>query len=187
MQHITEIPLDAPITLTIPDNRRGPSEITLHALECWYLINYNTQTILAQIAGIPQPILLYTRDDYRTAAADTPAEHTARLLYLLGPDIPTALLAIASGHDLPPPPPRVPAEIANWRARAVLELQDLLAPVEQILAAMTGPEGVIVRHAWTSGAPLARHGPTVLALAPQLGLTDEQIDHMFRAAAALVV
>jgi hypothetical protein len=37
------------------------------------------------------------------------------------------------------------------------------------------------------GADLARNGPTVLALAPVLGLTDTQVDDMFRQAAALEV
>ena len=37
------------------------------------------------------------------------------------------------------------------------------------------------------GADLARNGPTVLALAHVLGLNDDQIDDMFRKAAALEV
>lgn len=187
MQHLLEIPLDPPITLILPDNRRGPQEITMESLQLHFLLNYQTQTIHAQIAGLPQPVLLYSRDDYHSAAADTPDEHAARLLYLLGTDLPASLSLIATGQNLPAPPPRIPREIANWRARAILELQGLLPTVEALITAMTGPEGIVVRNAWAAGAPLARHGPTVTALSPQLGLTSDQIDSMFIAAAALEV
>lgn len=87
--------------------------------------------------------------------------------------------------DLPEAP--MPTEIPNWRAKAVLELAGLLPTVEAMLAAMTGPEGVVARAAWTAGAPLSRSGPTVLALTQQLGLTDAQVDAMFRQAVALEV
>lgn len=84
-------------------------------------------------------------------------------------------------------PPVVPKEIANWRARAVLELAGLLPAVEAALAAMPGDEGVVVRHAWDAGAPLVRAGATVTAMAGTLNLTSEQVDAMFIQAAALEI
>lgn len=81
----------------------------------------------------------------------------------------------------------IPSEIANWRARAVLELAGLLPTVDALITAMTGPEGIVVRSAWTSGAPLVRKGPTVISMSAALGLTKEQVNALFVQAAALEV
>ena len=93
-------------------------------------------------------------------------------------------------YNPPEPPvvlPSVPGEIANWRAKAVLGLAGLLAAVVTALDAMQEPARTVALAAWNGGADLARNGPTVLALAPVLGLTDAQVDDMFRQAAALEV
>ncbi len=87
----------------------------------------------------------------------------------------------------PAPPAPVPGEIANWRAKAVLELAGLLTAVEAALYAMPEPARTVALAAWNGGADLARNGPTVLAIAPVLNLTDSQVDDMFRQAAALEV
>jgi hypothetical protein len=44
-----------------------------------------------------------------------------------------------------------------------------------------------IKVLWGIASPLARHGPTVSALAAQLQLTDEQVDAMFLQAAAIIV
>ena len=98
-------------------------------------------------------------------------------------------MASADGFELvpaPPAPPQpVPGEIANWRAKAVLGLAGMLPAVEKALNAMPEPARTIALAAWNGGADLARNGPTVLAIAPVLNLTDAQVDDMFRQAAAL--
>ena len=83
--------------------------------------------------------------------------------------------------------PKVPREIANWRARAVLELAGYLPAVQSAIAGMGGAAGVVARAAWLAGAPLARRGATVVALAAALELTDAQVDAMFIQAASLAV
>ena len=85
------------------------------------------------------------------------------------------------------PPVKVPKEIAHWRARAVLGFAGLLESVEQELAIMQGSAGVVARAAWDGRSPLARNGATVVMLAAKLGLTDSQVDDMFRQAAELQV
>jgi len=190
MQHISEIPLDTPITVSVPAGRYGAMSAgttTMDSLEVWYLVNTDTRSIWAQIARIPHPILIYGQADFAAAVGDTPAEHDARLLQLLGDDIQASLALLAQGAPLPIPPPRIPREIANWRARAVLEINGLLSAVDAMVQAMEGPEGIVVRQAWQAGAPLARNGSTVLTLAPALGLTSQQIDDMFIAAGSLQV
>jgi len=83
--------------------------------------------------------------------------------------------------------PKVPTEIANWRAKAVLELAGLTAQVAAIMGAMSEPQKTVVLAAWDGGAPLVRNGATVTALAAALSLTSEQVDAMFVQAAALNV
>lgn len=89
--------------------------------------------------------------------------------------------------EAPAPAVRVPKEIANWRARAILTQDNLLASVEALIAGLPSPDGDAVRFAWAGGAPLARGGATVTALAGALGLTEAQVDDMFIRAAALTV
>jgi hypothetical protein len=102
---------------------------------------------------------------------------------LVNPDDLTLL--VAPEPELEPEP--VPYEIANWRAKAALEIAGLLSAVEAAITALDGPHGIVARNAWASGAPLARNGPTVMALAEQLDLTTAQVDDLFRQADALSV
>lgn len=204
--HLATVALAEPVTVYLPPGGMRPrvvapggaaSAVALTAengvetifteLECAFWINVVTQTIHAQIARVPNPLLIYGPTDFAAVAADLPGHHAERVLQVLGTDPAKALQALVNGEDLPPMPPRVPREIANWRARAVLELAGLLPAVEAAIAGMGGPDGIVVRHAWQSGAPLARKGPTVSALAPALGLSDEQVDAMFIQAAQLAV
>jgi hypothetical protein len=153
----------------------------------WVHLDASAREVRAYLQPIPHPLPLYGPEDFAAAAADSPEDHAGRVLHLLGSDPASVLQALCDGSELPAMPPRVPREIANWRARAVLELSGLLPSVEAALATMDGPEAIVVRHAWQSGAPLARKGPTVSALAPALGLTEEQVDSMFIQAASLEV
>jgi hypothetical protein len=153
----------------------------------WVTVDANAREIRAQLPPLPHHLPLYGPADFTAAASDTMEDHAARVLHLLGKDPATLLQALCDGTELPPLPPRVPREIPNWRARAVLEIAGLLPAVEAVIAAMTGHESIVVRHAWQSAAPLARRGPTVAALAPALGLTAEQVDAMFIQAESLSV
>jgi hypothetical protein len=101
----------------------------------------------------------------------------------------SALVDLADFTAIPPPPEPVviPYEIANWRARAVLEIAGLLPTVDAAIAALTGDAGIVARAAWNSGAPFVRNGPTVTALSSALGLTSAQVDAMFLQAESLDV
>lgn len=80
-----------------------------------------------------------------------------------------------------PPPPLVPQSVARWRARAALRLAELLDAVEAAVAA----SDVATQEWWAAGLEMERADPRVAAIASGLGLTDEQIDDLFRQAAAL--
>ena len=204
--HLATVVLPQPVTVYLPPGGMRPrvvapggsagaisygpdngAETVFERLDCAFWINLVTRTIHAQIGRIPNPLPLYGLEDFSAVAADLPEQHGERVLQVLGTDLAASLQALVNGEPLPPPPQRVPREIANWRARAVLELAGLLPTVEAAISGMDGQAGTVVRNAWQSGAPLARHGPTVSALAPALGLTEAQVDAMFIQAEALSV
>ncbi len=107
----------------------------------------------------------------------------------------TRLLDSKDGFTLIPPsspaPPvsgaRVPQSIANWRAKAALELAGLTIAVETAMQALDEPARTVALSAWSNGADLARRGATVLALAAALELTEEQVDALFVTGASLTV
>jgi hypothetical protein len=78
----------------------------------------------------------------------------------------------------------VPESLANWRVKAVLDLQGLTATVDAAIASMPdGPEKIVISRAWNGNGDVLRHSPTVAAFTATLGLTDAQADDMFRLAA----
>lgn len=145
------------------------------------------RTIYAYLPPLPGRLDLYGPEDFTAAAADTPDDHAARVLQLLGTDSATALQALIDGGELPPRPPRVPREIPNWRAKVILAGMGLLDPITTAIAALPEPDRTVAGLAWNGDAKLARRGKTVLGLAAALGLSDAQVDQLFIAAEALEV
>ena len=200
MFDLATVILPAPVTLLLPP-RFGrvipPPAIgvaapageprTLTQFEACITINRVTQSIWAQLAPIPRPLLIYSADEFAAACVDTLDQHALRILQLLGNDPATTLQALIDGTPLPPAPPRVPREVDLWQAKAVMSAQGLIPAVESAIAAMLEPQRTDVGFAWAGNARLPRHGPTVAALAPALGLTSDQVDAWFIAAGAKVV
>ena len=166
----------------------GPENGEAHVityLDAEFSINVVTRTVHAALAPIPRPLQIYGAEDFARIAADTPEQHVERVLQLLGKDPAAVLQALIDGRELPARAPRVPREVDNWRARAVLESLGLLPQVDALITALEGPHAVVVRNAWKGAAPLQRRGPTVKALAASLNLSEEQLDAMFIQADAL--
>ena len=82
----------------------------------------------------------------------------------------------------PPPAPPVPAQVALWQARAVLAQQGLLDAASAAVAASGNP---VLKAVWEYGNVITRASPGLALLAGALELTSEQVDDLFRAAAAL--
>jgi hypothetical protein len=193
------IPLAEPITVQVPaygyprprvinaDGEQATDPVTLTELDVAFWIAPMTRTIHAQIAHLPVPLLIWGAEDFPHVVTDTPADHAQRLLQILGPDPAAVLQPLCDRMPLPPLPPRVPREIAAWRAKAVIELAGLLPQVEALIASVPDEAAVIVRRAWEDNAPLQRYGQTVLTLSAALDLSDAQLDAMFIQAAALEV
>jgi hypothetical protein len=90
-------------------------------------------------------------------------------------------------HTVPEPPPEpspVPESLANWRVKAVLDMQGLTTTVDAAIAALPdSPEKIVISRAWNGNGDVFRHSPTVTSFMSILSLTDAQVDDMFRLAA----
>ena len=80
-----------------------------------------------------------------------------------------------------PPAPEVPATITALQARLVLDSMGALEAVEGFIN-QTGGAAKIV---WEYATVIERGSPLVEGAAAALGMTGEQMDDLFRAAAAL--
>ena len=189
--------LAAPVSLRLrvaprprPRVNTAPDPLTTRTFETFPIhlqIDAQARTLRAYLPPLPGSILLYSAADFAAACPDTMDDHAARILQLLGNDPAATLQALIDGTNLPAPPPRVPREIANWRAKAVLTSMGMLPDVEVMLAALPEPQKTIVSTAWAGDARFARRGATVLSIAAALGLTDAQLDSMFIQAEALEI
>lgn len=79
----------------------------------------------------------------------------------------------------------VPQTVTMRQARLALLGADLLAQVNAAVANIPGAEGDAVRIEWEFSSTVERNRPLVLSLIAALGLTDAQLDDLFRQAAAL--
>lgn len=77
---------------------------------------------------------------------------------------------------------RATMRCSRFQARAALHNAGLLVAVE---AAVAGADP-FVQIAWQDATEFYRGSPTIAALQAAVGLTDEQVDNLFRAAAQIV-
>jgi len=80
-----------------------------------------------------------------------------------------------------PPPEPVPSAVSMFQARAAL----LAAGLYEAVDAAIQQAGGVNLVAWEYATEVRRDSPLVAAMAQQLGLTDEQVDQLFRQAAAI--
>jgi hypothetical protein len=77
----------------------------------------------------------------------------------------------------------VPPRVTPYQARMALLQAGLLDAVEALMADPATERAA--RIAWEYATVIERRSPFITALAPGLGLTSEQIDNLFRAAAQI--
>jgi hypothetical protein len=192
--NLAKLVFDHSITINLPIGRPRigtmPTQFgerTITELDCCFTLNTVTRTIHAEMPPIPRPLLIYGPADFAAAAADTPEQHVERVRSILGEDPVITLQALANGDPVQPPKPRVPPEIPNWRAKAILSQMGMLEKIETAMESLPEPQRTIVTLAWNGDAKLARNGQTVIALAAALGLSSLQVDDLFVAAEAIQV
>jgi len=84
-----------------------------------------------------------------------------------------------------PPPPAVPPAVTMRQARRALLAAGLLDDVTAAIEALSSPTKEAAQIDWEYGNTVERHNGLVASLGPALGLTEEQIDDLFVAGAAL--
>jgi hypothetical protein len=82
-------------------------------------------------------------------------------------------------------PVSVPHEVTMRQARLALAAAGKLAAVDAAIASLSEPQKSAAQIEWEYSAAVRRTQPLVLALAPAIGLSDEQLDALFIQAAAL--
>jgi hypothetical protein len=108
-------------------------------------------------------------------------------------------LEAVADHVFPEPPAEpspVPESLEHWRVKAALNLRtramreadpnapDLVQAIDSFIGSLPDSvETVIARSAWTDKANVSRTSPTASVVQGFLGLTDAQVDDMFRLAA----
>jgi hypothetical protein len=80
--------------------------------------------------------------------------------------------------------PSVPQTLANWRVKAVLDMQGLTPTIDAAIDSMPdSPEKIVISRAWYGNGDVQRDSPTVSSFMAILNLTGAQVDDMFRIAA----
>lgn len=79
----------------------------------------------------------------------------------------------------------VPVVVTMRQARLALLGAGLLAQVNTTVANMPGAEGDAARIEWEYAQEVRRDSPLVAGLSAALGLTDETLDNLYKAAAGL--
>ena len=97
------------------------------------------------------------------------------------------IVRVATSSDVPNDHPiaidaqREAMVVSPFQAKTALEAAGLLTQVEGIIAAADAT----TQRAWSEAVEFKRLSPTILALANSIGLTDTQIDDLFRSAAGI--
>lgn len=103
------------------------------------------------------------------------------LLEMVPPEVADALSF--AWPETEPEPPSVPQEVTNFQARAALLRAGLFEVVDAAIMAL--PRTKEAWQAWEYANTISRGGALVNAMAFSLGLTEAQIDDLFRAAAQI--
>lgn len=187
----TYVTLATPVILSprMPSRIPGAPQIAreFSSFPLTITIDAARRELRATLSPLPGGLLLYGPDDFTAACADAMEDHADRVLEILGTDPAATLQALIDRVDLPAPPPRVPREIANWRAKAVLAAAGLSGSVEFFLAGLPEPQRSVAVLAWNGDAKVSRKSPLITALAAALDLSATQLDDMFRAAEAITI
>lgn len=85
----------------------------------------------------------------------------------------------------PKPATSVPAIVTMRQARLALLQSGMLTQVNDAVSNMPGAQGDAARIEWEFSSTVERNRPLVQALGAALGLTDAQLDDLFRLAATL--
>lgn len=78
----------------------------------------------------------------------------------------------------------VPQQVPMWAVRTVLQVNGL---IDQAQILINSSDNIALKNIWEYGNFAERHSPAINSLAESLGLSDEQVDQMFRDAGKLSI
>jgi predicted component of type VI protein secretion system len=89
--------------------------------------------------------------------------------------------------DIPEPerPDPIPQSVTMRQARLALLQQGLLDQVDTVIDSLDEPERSAAKIEWEYSQTVERDRPLIQALAPGLGLTEDDLDNLFKLAATL--
>ena len=85
----------------------------------------------------------------------------------------------------PVPVTTVPDSVSMRQARLAMLNSGILSNADTAIAAMVSPEKEQAQIEWEYSTTVERNSPLITLLAPGLGLSDSQVDELFKAAAVL--
>lgn len=88
-------------------------------------------------------------------------------------------------QPVPEPAAAIPVEVTMRQARLALLSAGLYEAVEAAINSLPDPPRTAARIEWDYSNTIQRHNAFVAQLTPMLGLTEEQVDALFTAAAAI--
>ena len=137
-------------------------------------------TFMAALAG--SVWRLEKDDDLKTWKAVQDASTIERFGFALADfaDVPAPGLPVYT-----PPPSKVPTSLSMRQARLALLGAGLLASADAAIAAMPDATGDAARIEWEYAQEVRRDSPLLAGMIAALGLTTEQVNGLFVAAAAL--
>lgn len=91
----------------------------------------------------------------------------------------------ATEADMPVVKPPVPAQVTMRQARLALLQAGKLSAVDTAIAALPSPQKEAAQIEWEFSSAVDRDRPFVKTLGPMLGLTEDQLDDLFRLAITL--
>lgn len=85
---------------------------------------------------------------------------------------------------MPAPAPQIPQQVPMWSVRVVLHQNNL---IDQAQAAIDASGDYAIQSVWEYGNFADRNSPAIVMLSNELGMTSQEVDEMFLAAAAIIV
>ena len=181
MFSLATLTLSEPITLTLASNPALPKKAaptrSYTSLQLCFQINLAEQAIYVQIAGIPNALRIYGKEDFRDVITDSPEQHAERVRQCLGGQAAEVLQALVDGEPLPDPPPRPVSKVSKLKLRRALRE---IGMEDKLDAFLTGK----ALADWNDAQFLLVTDPLMSEAVPEFaaaaGITPEQITALFQ-------
>lgn len=81
----------------------------------------------------------------------------------------------------------VPLEVALWKLRFILSQMELETTVGDVINQLPEPQKTAAKYLWERGTAVDRYSPTVDLIKQSIGLTNLDVDNIFRQANLIIL